>query len=76
MSHPQIVEREAAAQKIKSSPDNYKVCECCGSIVVAKSAVCPNCSAYRFDTTHQAVINQAEFLATRAPLSIESKDYI
>ncbi|MEM9398601.1 MAG: hypothetical protein AAF984_00180 [Verrucomicrobiota bacterium] len=76
MSQPQIAERVEAARKIKSSPNNYKVCECCGSIVVAKSPVCPNCSAYRFDTTHQAVITQAEFLASRAPLSIESKDYI
>ena len=76
MSQTQIANRAEAALKIKASPNNYKVCECCGSIVVSKASVCPNCNAYRFDESSNAVIEQAEFLATRDPLSIESKDYI
>ncbi|MEM9444552.1 MAG: hypothetical protein AAGA18_04290 [Verrucomicrobiota bacterium] len=72
----QIADRAEAALKIKASPNHYKVCECCGSIVVAKAYICPNCNAYRFDESSSSVIEQAEFLANRDPLSIESKDYI
>jgi recombinational DNA repair protein RecR len=76
MSRATLEERLAAAAKIKAAPQNFKVCESCGSIVARKSVACPNCSAYRFDTATTSVVHQADLLASRAPLSIESKDYI
>jgi hypothetical protein len=76
MSRVSLEERLAAAAKIKASPQNFKVCESCGSIVARKSVSCPNCSAYRFDIDPAMVVHQADLLASRAPLSIESKDYI
>jgi len=76
MSQAILEERLAAAAKIKAAPHNFKVCESCGSIVARKSVACPNCSAYRFDDSGEHVIHQADLLASRAPLSIESKDYI
>lgn len=76
MNDEQVTTRSEIALKIKASPLKYKVCECCGSIVLNKASVCPNCNAYRFNATKDAVITQAEFLASREPLSIESKDYI
>ena len=75
-SEEQIANRSEIALKIKASPRKYKVCECCGSIVVLKASVCPNCNAYRFDTSTESVVTQAEYLANRAPLSIDSKDYV
>lgn len=67
--------RKEAAEKIKESPQDFKVCESCGSIVASAAHVCPNCNAYRFDDDIQVVIEQADILAQREPLSIESQDY-
>lgn len=67
--------RKEAAARILASPKNFKVCECCGSIVVNKAAVCPNCNAYRFDNRVAVVVKQAEILASRDPLSIDKMDY-
>ncbi len=62
------------AEKIASQPDQYKVCEGCGSIVVARAITCPSCHAYRFDTTPQRVITQARDLALKNPMSVLSSD--
>jgi recombinational DNA repair protein RecR len=68
-------QRKQAAQKILSNPGSFKVCECCGSIVVAKSVVCPLCNAYRFDGSKETVIHQAQILASRERKSIDMADY-
>lgn len=68
--------RKEAAQKIVAAPQKYKVCESCGSIVVKKADVCPNCNAYRFDERADSVVAQAKLLAARDPLSIEKNDYM
>ena len=67
--------RRKAAEQITGAPQRYKVCESCGSIVLKKSDVCPNCNAYRFDDSPEAVVAQAQLLAVRAPLSVEHEDY-
>ncbi len=53
-------ERAGAAAKILAKPADYKVCEGCGSIVLKKALLCPNCHAYRFDESTPLVIKQAE----------------
>ncbi|MEO0453085.1 MAG: hypothetical protein AAFY98_02965 [Verrucomicrobiota bacterium] len=75
MSDSALDERKAAADKIKSSPKRYKVCECCGSIVARKVDICPNCNAYRFTHETEEIIKQADLLASREPLSIDFSDY-
>ncbi len=62
------------AEKIASQPDQYKVCEGCGSIVVARAVTCPSCHAYRFDATPQRVVAQARDLALKNPMSVLSSD--
>ena len=62
------------AEKIASHPDQYKVCEGCGSIVVARAVTCPSCHAYRFDATPQRVVTQARDLALKNPMSVLSSD--
>ncbi len=62
------------AEKIASQPEQYKVCEGCGSIVVARAVTCPSCHAYRFDTTPQRVVMQARDLALRNPASVLASD--
>lgn len=62
------------AEKIASHPDQYKVCEGCGSIVVARAVTCPSCHAYRFDATPQRVVAQARDLALKNPMSVLSSD--
>jgi pyruvate/2-oxoacid:ferredoxin oxidoreductase beta subunit len=62
------------AEKITSHPENYKVCEGCGSIVVLRAVTCPSCHAYRFDKTIQRVVKQANDLALRAANSVLASD--
>ena len=62
------------AKKIASHPEQYKVCEGCGSIVVMRAVTCPSCHAYRFDATPVRVVAQAKDLALRAANSVLSTD--
>ncbi|MDZ4287949.1 MAG: hypothetical protein U0984_08315 [Prosthecobacter sp.] len=66
--------RVKQAEKISSHPDQYKVCEGCGSIVVARAITCPSCHAYRFDATALRVVAQAQELARRAASSVLTSD--
>jgi hypothetical protein len=66
--------RTQQAEKIAQSPQDYKVCEGCGSIVVARAVTCPSCHAYRFDATPQRVVVQAQELALRAASSVLASD--
>jgi hypothetical protein len=67
-------QRAKQAEKIASHPEQYKVCEGCGSIVVTRAVTCPSCHAYRFDATPVRVVSQARELALRAAHSVLSSD--
>lgn len=67
--------RASAAAKILAHPTDYKVCEGCGSIVLKKALLCPNCHAYRFDESLPRVILQAEILGSRDAASVTKDDY-
>jgi len=66
--------RSKQAEKITHHPEQYKVCEGCGSIVVARAVTCPSCHAHRFDAAPTRVIAQAQTLALRNPSSVLSSD--
>ncbi len=66
--------RVRQAEKIVHHPDQYKVCEGCGSIVVARAATCPSCHGYRFDVTAARIVSQAQALAMRNPSSVLASD--
>jgi hypothetical protein len=68
-------DRASAAAKILAQPSEYKVCEGCGSIVLKKALLCPNCHAYRFDESVTRVILQAEILGSREAASVTKDDY-
>jgi len=68
-------DRANAAAKILAKPGDYKVCEGCGSIVLKKALLCPNCHAYRFDESTPLVIKQAELLGSREAASVTKEDY-
>ena len=68
-------DRASAAAKILAKPAEYKVCEGCGSIVLKKALLCPNCHAYRFDESTALVIQQAELLGSREAASVTKEDY-
>ncbi len=67
-------ERIKQAEKIIEQPEDYKVCEGCGSIVTARTASCPSCHAYNFDEKAAGVIKQAKLLAKREANSVLSTD--
>jgi uncharacterized OB-fold protein len=62
------------AEKIAHHPEQYKVCEGCGSIVVARAMTCPSCHSYLFDSTPTRIVSQAQALALRNPSSVLSSD--
>ncbi|MBL9133005.1 MAG: hypothetical protein JNG86_17480 [Verrucomicrobiaceae bacterium] len=62
------------AEKIATHPEQYKVCEGCGSIVVTRAVTCPSCHAYRFDSTRARVVDQARDLAMRAASAVLAAD--
>lgn len=66
--------RQKQAAKIMEQPEDYKVCEGCGSIVTARTSQCPSCHAYRFDDTSARVLSQATLLAQRQASSVLSSD--
>lgn len=62
------------AEKITSHPEQYKVCEACGSIVVTRAVTCPSCHGYLFDSSSFRVVSQARDLAMRAAHSVLASD--
>jgi hypothetical protein len=73
MTNPSPNRAEAAA-KIAASPDQYKVCEGCDSIVGRATALCPNCHSFRFDDEPEAVTKQAVLLGSREQRSVTADD--
>ncbi len=71
-----LSDRAAKARKIIAQPAKYKVCESCDSIVGAHVTTCPNCNGYRYEEAPDAVIRQAELLATRAQTSVIADDLL
>lgn len=67
-------ERVRQAEKISQNPEEYKVCEGCGSIVTLRTVACPSCHAYRFDCNHEKVVSQARLLASRLQSAVLSSD--
>jgi recombinational DNA repair protein RecR len=64
------------AEKITTHPEQYKVCEGCGSIVASRAVTCPSCHSYLFDTTAMRVVAQAKDLAMRAAHSVLASDLL
>jgi rRNA maturation endonuclease Nob1 len=71
-----LEERARQAERIKKSPEKFKVCEGCESIVSAKVVLCPSCHAYRFDGRAAAVIKQADILGSREQTSASPMDFM
>jgi Zn finger protein HypA/HybF involved in hydrogenase expression len=74
MSDGHLAERLARAQKIIESPQQYKVCEGCESIVTRRVATCPNCHGYRFNLDEGEIIAHAKLLASRPQTSVTESD--
>jgi len=66
--------RVQQAERITAQPQQYKVCEGCGSIVVARAVTCPSCHAYCFDSAVERVVAQAQNLARKTPQSVTTSD--
>lgn len=73
MQNP-VPNRADTAAKIASSPQNYKVCEGCDSIVGKGAAICPNCHSFRFDDAPEAVVSQAVILGNREQRTVTAED--
>jgi hypothetical protein len=46
---------ESLLEHIESSYFLYKICEGCDKVLLYERPVCPNCNAYRFETSRSAV---------------------
>jgi hypothetical protein len=69
-----LSERAQKAAKIIASPEKFKVCEGCESIVARRVATCPNCNGYRFNDEPAAVVEQAKLLGSREQQSVVHED--
>lgn len=69
-----LAERAARAGIIIASPQEYKICEGCESIVKIRVAACPNCHGYRFDESPEAVVEHAKILASRPQRTVTAQD--
>ena len=69
-----LEQRREKAARIEASPEDYKVCEGCGSIVKLAAVICPVCKHYRFDETPERVIEQARELGSREATTILEED--
>lgn len=67
-------DRSRRAIRIIAEPDKFMICEGCESIVAARVTVCPNCYGYRFNHDPQAVVAQAQLLASREQRSVIAED--
>ncbi len=67
-------DRARQADRIVKTPTNYKICEGCESIVMAKVTTCPNCASYRFLEETVAIIRQARILGQRERRSVVPSD--
>lgn len=74
MSAETIDERARQADKIVKNPTQYKICEGCDSIVMAKAATCPNCASYRFEDEIQRVVAQARILGRKQRSTVLASD--
>lgn len=54
---------EERSKFISDHPLNFKVCDCCDSIVFRHIGVCPVCAAYTFNTDESSVKAAAVKLA-------------
>ena len=68
-------DRARQADKIVKNPANYKICEGCDSIVLAKAHTCPNCASYRFQESSTSVVAQARLLGKRDRRSVMPSDF-
>ena len=66
--------RAKQADRIVRSPEKYKVCCGCESIVAIKTAICPNCHGYRYDFDSELVVAQAQILGQRPRQSVLASD--
>ena len=69
-----LEDRARQADKIVKNPAQYKICEGCESIVLAKTHACPNCASYRFEESPAAVVAQARLLGRRERRSVMASD--
>jgi len=70
-----LEDRARQADKIVKNPANYKICEGCESIVLAKAHTCPNCASYRFLESAASVVAQARLLGKRERRSVMASDF-
>lgn len=70
-----LEDRARQADKIVKNPSNYKICEGCDSIVLAKAHTCPNCASYRFLESEASVVAQARLLGNRERRSVTPTDF-
>ena len=66
--------RKNAAIKIALNPQDYKVCEGCGSIVRFTASICPNCHSYRYNDDLSYIVKHAEILSKSEQKSVTKED--
>ena len=64
------------ATTVANDPASYKICTVCGAVVDRDAEICPDCSAYRFDTDPDHVLNRALDLGSKPRSSVTHLDTV
>ncbi|MDO4220704.1 MAG: hypothetical protein Q4C88_01105 [Akkermansia sp.] len=64
------------ATTVANDPASYKLCAVCGAVVDRDAATCPDCTAYRFDTDPEHVLNRALDLGSKPRSSVTHLDTV
>jgi RNA polymerase subunit RPABC4/transcription elongation factor Spt4 len=67
-------ERKMIAMSIMTSPEYFKICEGCDSILKYTVIMCKNCKSYRFNTNLDDIIEHAKILGNREQTTVTEED--
>lgn len=66
--------RKKSALLIMSSPDLFKICEGCDSIIKYTVNICKICKSYRFNSDIDDIIEHAKILGNREQTTVTEED--
>ncbi len=71
-----MTDRAKQADMIIRSPEEYKICSGCDSILKARVPICPNCATFRFEEEPSEIKAQARRLGSRLRTTVISADLV
>lgn len=62
---PEMQLRQRQSGMVLANPEDFKVCEACGSIARTRAPLCPACNGYRFNADAAHVVARVYLIGAR-----------